>query len=32
VVRASRPHDSTVIDEVRAGRPHHKEARTALLT
>jgi len=24
-VRASRPHDSTAIDDVRPGRPHHKD-------
>ena len=23
MVRASRPHDPTAVDEVRAGRPHH---------
>ncbi len=27
VVRASRPHDFTLVDEVRPGRPHHKRAR-----
>jgi len=26
VVRASRPHDSTAIDDVRPGRPHHKSS------
>ena len=31
VVQASRLHDSTAADDVRAGRPHHKDRHTRLL-
>ena len=30
VVRASRPHDPTVVDEVRPRRPHHNPLSNAL--